>query len=164
MACYIAGQLKCLNTLLISTVNCSSKVSGRMGRGCMASLGSLVKCMASIESPTHFQQKAQWIVPNLQVKSFCKGLPSASPSREAAGSCGEGEHLACTPKARLQCDVFYQSSIIFFAFKSEKKKRILLQNRIISFYITFSLGSLSNVYLFCSLLCSLKNIDQVKTN
>lgn len=147
MACYIAGQLKCLNTLLISTVNCSSKVSGRMGRGCMASLGSLVKCMASIESPTHFQQKAQWIVPNLQVKSFCKGLPSASPSREAAGSCGEGEHLACTPKARLQCDVFYQSSIIFFAFKSEKKSVFYFRTEL--FLSTLpSLWGLSPMFIF----------------
>lgn len=171
MAHYIAGRLKCLNTFLISIINCSSKVSGSVGRDNMwktckgnssTSLGRLVKCTASVESPIYFQQKISWIVPNLQVKSSCIRLPSASPSREATGSCGEGKCFPCTPKAQLQCDVFYQSSIIFFL--SKVKKKNLLYNRIVSFHITFSLGFLSHVYLFCSLLYSLKNTDQEKTN
>lgn len=170
MAHYIAGWLKCLNTLLISIINCCSKVSGSAGRDCVwktckgnssTSLGRLVKRTASVESPMHFQQKIPWIIPDLQVKSFCVGLPFASPSKEATGSCGEGEHLPSTLKAWLQCDVFYQSSIIL-CFQKWKKKYILL--RIISSYITFSLGFLSHVYLFCSLLYSVKNTDQVKTN
>lgn len=157
MAHYIAGRLKYLNTLLISIINCSSKVSDSVGRDCMwktckgnssTSLGRLVKCTALVESPIYFQQQISWIVPNLQVKSFCIGLPSASPSREATGSCGEGKCFPCTPKTRLQCDVFYQSSIIFFLSKVKKKNSTLEQNCFFPHYLLFGVSLTCLSFLF----------------
>lgn len=161
MAHYRAGQLECFSTLSVSIINWCSAVSGSTGRGyrwktCEGNssstyLGRLVKWM---ETTIHFQQKIRWILPDLWVKSFCLGLlPSASSHKEAAGSCGEGKEASAQytrSTVAIWCVLSVLNHfIIFFSFKCGNIKRVCsTYSRVSSFYITFSLGFLSHVYLF----------------
>lgn len=82
---------------------------------------------------------------NPQVKSF---YTSASPSKEATGGCGEGEHLPCAPNHH--CNLMFSTSLqsFCFSFKWEKKYNTIYFRTQLLLSTLPSLWGFSHMFIF----------------